>query len=620
MLGYSRKSISDYYKRFEKRSLFKQHLLRYLGYTSTRQSLSIQHCFKFENIHANLQNPIHTLPFIDKCGFYSIFVSAIYDLIFSGKKHWYIEDIVELVLPIGWLTTGTHYYKVLQQWKENGIPPGNLTLCLLEDLIKMGGSISSGPGPRLQPFCNTPISKGLIFQGLQKLLDTIVKLNSSHDFLLQEAMKDITQIHSVGYIGAQHILASLTLLRIIHNTQYVRETILLKTGTSTKIKKFYGLTEPTINMLYKEVASETFDGCSRKVENLVCEFFRDIKKPLDDWNRSTYILSVEKRLSGSSVKFPDSFYPSQKLFVEEACKVFRYSYNKNGQVERVQLNVLSFPNNKLCNWRDNFNENELVLVKGEVDQKLYSSKTSSKRQRLRRTSELVLKSTEVSLNEMVEDNQYDFVQQDIIRMLDKHKVFHSTNKFDMKNSWFEGVTKTFDGNHIVKMLTSEDKKTKKTKKSKRSIGTIRYSEPEKFSFDKTKKIWTTYTTSMNQCIYLSSKSSNMLDNNYAESKVSYITSRRDVVSFYFSQEYARKALILKVMTEYKESNALQHGYLSKFLKQNREKYVALFEKKDNINQFFGLISQRHGDPAIYVPTDEKDELKASWQKYIFQTE
>ena len=148
-------------------------------------------------------------------------------------------------------------------------------------------------------------------------------------------------------------------------------------------------------------------------------FEGNMQKELD-WDRSTYILSIKKRSSGSSIKFPDSFYPSQKIFVEEECKIFRYSYHNNGQVEKVQLNVLSFPNNKQYNWSNNFNDNELVLEKGEVDKKLYSSKISSKRQRLRRTNEHVLNTTKVSLHETVEDHQYDF---DVLLLL--FTIFHT---------------------------------------------------------------------------------------------------------------------------------------------------------------------------------------------------
>ena len=177
LLGYSRKSIPDYYKRLNKRNLFKQHLHSYIDFLDKRLNLNLTNSIPF-NYRSNKSNSfIHTLPFADKCSFYSIFTSAIYDLMKKYRSEITLERIVELVLPIGWLTTGSNYYLVLKKIEANGIPNENLTIRIISDLIDLGGSISSGTGQRLQPFCNFPMKKKSIFMSQQKLFDVIIKAN-----------------------------------------------------------------------------------------------------------------------------------------------------------------------------------------------------------------------------------------------------------------------------------------------------------------------------------------------------------------------------------------------------------------------------------------------------------
>ena len=108
---------------------------------------------------------------MDKCAFYSIFVSALFDLIHKKKgtcDELCLEDTIKLILPIGWITTGSNYYCVIKQWEEDDMPTKNLTVALLEGLIKIGGDISRGKVMRLQPYTNRPIlmknvNKGLVF-------------------------------------------------------------------------------------------------------------------------------------------------------------------------------------------------------------------------------------------------------------------------------------------------------------------------------------------------------------------------------------------------------------------------------------------------------------------------
>ena len=83
-------------------------------------------------------------------------------------------------------------------------------------------------------------------------------------------------MYGVGNLGAQHLLAVLSLLRLLKDPDYVRcSSVLEKTATETKIVDKYRLRYKSINALYNELATEKFNGNHRLVENLGCEFLRD---------------------------------------------------------------------------------------------------------------------------------------------------------------------------------------------------------------------------------------------------------------------------------------------------------------------------------------------------------
>ena len=178
LLGYSRKSIPDYYKRREKRNLFKEHILKYIQFMGEeRLNFQLSSAIPFHFRKNDKDEFLHKLPYADKCAFYSIFTSCIYDFMKRYENNVTIEHIIELVLPIGWITTGSHYFIVVKNIENNWIEDENLTIKVISELVKIGGSISSGPGSRLQPFCNFPLKKRTIFSAQKKIYEMIVNAN-----------------------------------------------------------------------------------------------------------------------------------------------------------------------------------------------------------------------------------------------------------------------------------------------------------------------------------------------------------------------------------------------------------------------------------------------------------
>ena len=98
----------------------------------------------------------------------------------------------------------------------------------------MGGSISSGDGPQMQPHQNTPIPVQRINENLRVFKELVIQANNEPDNCLWiKYQKLLTQgLYGVGHLGAQHILLILGLLKVIQNPEYVRSTsVLQNTGT-----------------------------------------------------------------------------------------------------------------------------------------------------------------------------------------------------------------------------------------------------------------------------------------------------------------------------------------------------------------------------------------------------
>jgi len=64
----------------------------------------------------------------------------------------------------------------------------------------------------------------------------------------------LNNVYGVGFLGAQHLLSILTLLRVLQNPEYVILTKVLKNTTrEKKLTTIYRLTHKSINALNREL-------------------------------------------------------------------------------------------------------------------------------------------------------------------------------------------------------------------------------------------------------------------------------------------------------------------------------------------------------------------------------
>ena len=630
-IGYSRKSIGDYFRRLNKRKQLKEHLDRYISILKkhgNRMQFSIQNSFAFEATDEHVLSM--KLPFVDKCGFYSIFVSCLYDLIRTQKhtkRPLTLDDVLELSLPIAWLTTGANYYLVLKHWEKTELPEGHLTEQVVKSLLELGDSLSSGKGPRTQPFMNKPIPLNCVNRGLVFLKKMITLANKDPPANpLDKIILDIKKhVYGVGYMGAQHLLGVLTLLGVLKDVKYIRHAVVLKgTLTEKKLKKYYNQNYRCATVLYNQIGTESFHGQSRMSENIGCEFLRDIQNPFSDWNEYTYTESVKQRCNGKSIRHPDVFYSSQSIFYESKGKIYRSFYDSKGNAIIQTCKSLKLPGRQFTNtW--NQDTSVLLLVKNLISEDDSSSKkTASSTQR---TSCISKRRKVRSIPQ--KPHNYGITQDNILDMYYEHYgEFPSPESCFSKDNmkWFSGAVYEVDVNYLLRSFLKKElcvpsKKKKLGDRKKRQL--IQYYKLYDIEDPQRSMLYTAYVRTHRGTSLLSAHVSTNLSSDgfmrfeIVDSKGVKMALRDSVTAFYESKETARKAMLIHEMTK-KHVNGPIHDMPE--IKVMLEKYtmIAIYEQvKDNItneNSFFGILAREgKNEYILYCPISKYGEILYPWE-------
>ena len=619
-IGYSRRQMNEYFQRLSLRKKFKENLMKYSSVIGIRNTLSIEKAFphRKEGEHQFF----YSLPFTDKCAFYSIFTSAIYDL---SKAFHHVsrpisfDDILELALPVVWLPTGFYYYQILKEWESKKVlPTYNLTMAVVDHIVQSSGGLSKGNGQRFMPFCNKPIPKNRVIESLRKLRK-ILHESKTGDWSANDLLNGIKDaVYCCGDIGAQHLMSVLTLLGIIKDSKFVRDTVVLKnTMTEKRLKKLYKMSHNVINILYKEVANELYNGNTRMVENLTCEFFRDMgKKVLNNVTEIDYERSIRKRIgSNESIRHPDVFHTTQSLFIEEESVVNRYYYNAKGVVQKETVQTyFVFNENKdwILDSRALYSEADVIQVKANTTAET-SSHTSRKKKRQKISHDEM---DYVSPDESVEDDittskaGYNNSMHRVVSLqwyAAKGRSYVPSDKFVWKDSWFQGNYKQISVEQIIKKLLKIEKKKKKSRKKK--IVHIRNA----FNEDG-KEVFTATVHTDKKEITLSSKIENLPTHGYCDSYVSTFANREnDIVSYYDSDANAKKAMIVNIFAL--SGYDLASIPIFNDYKGKANQCVALFEKKNKSSINFVTLLWSNDDGKFFFDFPNGTDLFDEWTTY-----
>ena len=634
VLGYSRRSIHHSIIRLEKRNLLKKHILSYLSFLKERNNFSLANAFPYtKNRKDHLL--VKKLPFVDKCGFYSIFVHAIKEVIKNANRKIYLEDVIEMVLPIGWIGTGSNYYLVLMDWIKCGVPTKNLSLVIVKSLVETYGGLSHGVGLRMQPFCNVPIPIAKIYHGQHVILNLVKKVNNQCTCDVERTMNELEGIHFIGSLGAQHILCVLTLLRVIINPYYVRSTVLLKNNTTAKkILQLYSMNVKLVNDLYNEIALEQFSGSVRHVENLVCEFFRDIKDPLNRFDIDVYNSSIHKR----KFRYPDVFYTTQAIYIEELQRINKYSYDQNGLVQKEAMSILKLDEDVNRPWVKNYEslvKNTLhtiaVSSRNTVDKKKSSSKTRLLSKLTKNKDEYSASKPKVVLGKGnynlrcqkikkdVDEQyllKYEGFQKEILEMIIANETdWFNKKKIDMNDmSWFKGDVKTINSNIIFLQIVDPKRKRKRNHKAKHVK--VKKGNVSEHKLSCGKIVYTAHVKGPTNHIFLNSSDELKYEIGLYGMIHKYMYQRNRNLVFYETAQDALFAMKIKVFCGSKV-NCLTNGDLSFSLHNLKNNaHLAVFDNSESHAQFFGFFTKKRNVVHLnVVPTNSDNQFLSNWQTF-----
>ena len=604
LLGYSRRSIHNSQIRLEKRNLFKKQILSYISLLRERNNFSLSNAFLYTKSREDHQL-IKKLPFVDKCGFYSIFVHAINEVIKNANRKIFLEDVIEMVLPIGWIGTGSNYYLLLMDWIQQGVPTNNLTIFIVEALVKRFGGLSHGVGLRMQPFCNVPIPITKIYHGLHVMKNLIKNLNKRSACDIENAMKELEGIHFIGSLGAQHILCVLTLLRVIINPYYVRSTILLKNNTTfKKISELFNMNVKLVNSLYDEIAMEHFSGSVRHVENLVCEFFRDIKDPLKPIDIDVYNRSIQKR----NFRYPDVFYTTQAIYIEEFHQIYKYSYDDNGVEKKEVMSVPELDEDVNRSWFKNYES----LMNSTLGTIAVSSRNKGERIKTKSSTNrsLLARSTK-----SMKKKDHEGIQKEILKMIiEKEADWFNKPKIDINDmSWFEGDVKTMNSNIILLQIVQPNRKRKR----KRKDGKERNENIIEHKLSSGKIVYTAHLKGSTSHIFLDSSDELIYQFGLFHFFHKYMYQRHHSLVFYETTKDALMAMKIKIFCGSKY-NCLSNGDLAPSLHNLKNNaHMAVFDNSEAHTQFFGFFTKKRNVMHLHVPLSLDNQFQSHWQSFYF---
>ena len=363
IIGYFRRVVSEYYNRLNNQKYLYKNLGFYCKNLGSRLQYCLENAITPNDNHNVCLEYQYKLPFVDKCAFYSIFVSAIDNLIYSEKvtreNTVYLQDLIEIITPIGWLNTGVKFYELLNEWTISGIPSGNKTVVIIQELVNRNGSLTSGHGPRFMPFCNKDIPLISIFSTNKILYQAIKIANNSREFKYTEVMSILSDGYYYSDLGSQHVLSICTLLGLITNVSYLSHATIAKgTKTANMYLNEFGLNYSAMNGIYQKIADNFFDRHTYMAENAGCEYLRDMKRDIYHYSLDQYNKSIKKRKGKHRPRHPDSFHYKQWIYRLENNKIMKYRYLCDNKTESMNYKLSSIAEKKNTLWMKQKNISE----------------------------------------------------------------------------------------------------------------------------------------------------------------------------------------------------------------------------------------------------------------------
>lgn len=246
IIAYFWKVIIDYYERHNSQKYFLKNIRLYCDNLGVRREYYLQNAFLPYHNTIKLHPFQYRLPFANKITFYSLFVSPIENLIhheyYIRKNQVYLNNLIEIITPIGWLTTGVTFYDIISCWIETSIPNKHLTVKIVYELVNENGVLICGSGQRCPPSCNEVILLIKILKTNKIIFDTIIEANEDNEIQYGKVQKKLTEnCYYYGDSAAQNITSILAILGLLNKPLYASKAKIAKGTTMAKNIQRYSI-------------------------------------------------------------------------------------------------------------------------------------------------------------------------------------------------------------------------------------------------------------------------------------------------------------------------------------------------------------------------------------------
>jgi hypothetical protein len=292
-IGYPRTSITDYMKRKTIQHDLHQSLQNWI-----KTMLPEERKCKLEDLFGRLSSMRHCerqghhtmAPHMDKCVYFSPFAEVLSRMIVKFSLS--LERTLECLLPVIFVNGAVAYRKVLLTWLSCPILPSkNLSVLFLEEALSHFPSIAAATGTGLarhQASFNYDTDEGVIIYSLFQLRASVLSVASERTpsrCAFKRLLGNLMAIPRVGKLTAQHLVGVGALVGLIPSEYLNFAVVCEETKTGSRLGKM-GVKNAESVLKFLSRASDLSEPI---VENLLCEYLRDVFCGRHQWKDVIYI-------------------------------------------------------------------------------------------------------------------------------------------------------------------------------------------------------------------------------------------------------------------------------------------------------------------------------------------
>ena len=187
-----------------------------------------------------------------------------------------LEDVIEIISPISWLTSARRYLELIQQWIKTRIPDANHGVNLIKCLVDQYSSIKF----------NTRTTMPIILQQTSSIELNLQMFkayswsgqNRKYPSWKQELIHQYSRSSQADILCYSFFITT-SYLNLIKPLYYINDAILAtKTKTSSRFKTIYRLNNDTMDCIYEKLSNKLSKDNTMLMEKIGCEFLRDFIK------------------------------------------------------------------------------------------------------------------------------------------------------------------------------------------------------------------------------------------------------------------------------------------------------------------------------------------------------